>query len=243
MPRLHLLSVIICLSSCTLLSCKKDTWKETDGITYYIRSEGELLSGKTIRFTNNVPGGVKRFWVFTSAEDAGYRIYSTKVNPELVFDKEGTYYALLVIDDDTSNKNDKNATYGFTIKHGYNAAELAKLTKVRTWLVVHDSLLHAPNPYHADTFDIKEESFGLQLLNDSTVVFKNDTLRSQLADRVHGVEEKYIFTGSTGNLYWEYLYYYYEEDKVVYQIHPFQGGVASKVPRAYGITTTYISRR
>jgi len=239
-----LLPYIIIASIIFLYSCHKTQNTQTGN--YYITASDTLLTGTTTRFYSNVPNNVKIEWKITGG-DSGNNFTSNDISPAHVFTKRGLYNATIIINDDSANINRKNPGLSVYINQPYDPARVAMVQGTRWWKVCQDSTTY---PYlYTDTFLKYTDTFAVIVVDDSTIIFKNDTLKDRSHDRIYGVWDSYNFQGATtgpDGYSWKNLYYYYDRDSIVYSWHSDQGGFYNKplnqvVP--YGITTSYYSHK
>ena len=242
-------TVFVIISFC---SCRK-TNSIYDG-PYDIECSEGLLAGDTVRFYSNVPGNFKKLW-FISGGDSSNNFYTLDEVPQHVFTKRGLYTAVIIINDDTANLKRKNPGLSFYINQPYNAAQVAMMGGSRWWNVSLDSLNH--NNTATVTFQRYKDTFAVNVINSSTIVIKNDTLRDMSQDQYYGVYKTYSFRGAASNgtgLSWQTLDYYFDQDSIVYSSHPYQGGIPSfdaggtpgsdfQAAVPFGITTNYYSHK
>ncbi len=222
---------------------KKDQPSSTETTTicfegnYQIAYEGKLFINEPIQFSNNIPECKSIMWMF------GDGTSSIERNPKHIFTQAGNYNIIIIVDGDSSNKKQLNITAFFHINNPYNPAIVAQMANSRNWDVTLDSVNRttlARTKYKTYT-----ETFAIQVLNDSTLVFKTDTVVAY--NRNLGVYDAYIF-GALNPKEFEYknLYYYFAQDSIVCNIHPDQGGMPAAGKHGatlYGITTTYVSHK
>lgn len=245
---------VICVPVVTNLSCKKknvdpppsgsDSSCSLKGV-YKVIVRAVARPGDTLAFDSDAPACASRLWIFRHENQSEFDT-STELTPKYVYSKIGTYEVALVINGDKENRNDHNAFQLIRISNPYNPAELMKLNGLRDWDVQEDSMDYTKK---VQTVRIKNytEQFALSFLNDSLVIFKNDTLKASLSDIAYGITYAYTFE-YRGQSPFKYatMYYYPRQDSVALISHPSQGGVpasGNRGARPYGITYTYLSRK
>ncbi|OSZ78238.1 hypothetical protein CAP35_08235 [Chitinophagaceae bacterium IBVUCB1] len=235
------LFVFICLSACK----KKDSNKpdaNTVGVPYKIFNNGskafnlsDFLVNETISFYSTIPTSKKIKWIFDDGAT------STEASPKHSYTKARLYTVSIIVDDDSLNKNGLNPTLDFYIYNPYNAKDFSKINTSRLWEVVVDTLNRSN--YQKQVTNVFTENFAVTLLNDSTLIFKADTLTA--INKGKPLFYEYAFAKKS-TYYANYtLIYYFQQDSMVYTHHPDQGGESSKgmVSHRYGTTTSYYSRK
>ncbi len=224
-----------------ICACRKDVANSNclDGSNYKITCTGNRFVGDSLYFSSNIPTCVKTQWIFRDGAS------SYDAAPKHVFSSVGSYMVIIIINGDSANLNGKNPYLIIQINTPYNPAQINTMAGLRFWNVYQDSLTLVSEQ---DTFKQYKDTFAVNVLNDSTIVVKSDTLKIEDGFKTNGVADAYVFSlGSPFDpLSWKILSYYYKQDSVVYSSHPYQGGIPpqGKYPgRTLGITTNYCSHK
>ncbi|MCB0698421.1 MAG: hypothetical protein H6551_11985 [Chitinophagales bacterium] len=212
---------------------------------YTITATGNPFKGETLEFSCNAPECRSVEWYFS-------KIDTTEVVTQTItdrtfkhtFDRRGKYAAVAVIDGDKKNANGKNPSLIVQINNRFNINDLNKLKDVRVWNVVVDSGSKIWGG--VDTLKVYKDTFAVDVVDESTLKVRGRTLK-YTQDPTAGVFDVYGFYDPGASGYgWEYLFYYYEKDSVVYSYHPDQGGepaIGKRPAISYGTTTTYMSKQ
>lgn len=251
MNRYIILSLLII--SLIPVSCRKGsgTRVETSGPAhghnsasmspFYISTKGGYYVNQRITFSCRLPVGLDAEWVFSD----GYTTHEQ--SPVRTFTSTGIITVKVVINGDSSNANWLNPTLSIEIRKPYDPSVVRKMEGMRTWHVVEDSLI---TPY-TDNYKILrryEDTFAIQVLSDTSILVKGHTLTADTSQHHRGIAGDFYFFGRPAYLgvWWENVYYFYEQDSIVYASHPDQGGTSagSHDPGfGRGITNTYYSHR
>ncbi len=248
-PYLCSLLVFACLAGIlSLAACKKD--KLSDGSTsttldsttleYQIYCDKDLFfTGDTIQFSTNIPQGVKKLWKF------GDGTTSTEASPTHTFSQVNDYhYLTIIVDGDTANKNKRNPYRYIRVRSHVNFTHIAAIQGLRWWEVTRDSCKYPS--YEPEIFKSYNDTFSINVLNDTTLLVKNDTLTLASDDMFYGITNVYTFYALPTQYGYKTFKYYFSEDRIVYKDHPDKGGVPEqgKRPKFYsGTTTTYQSHK
>lgn len=237
-PLLYILVLPLILA----LGCKKH---RTDGLSstttnctgsgFTIYCTGNRFINQPLQFSSNIPNCKKITWIFRDGSS------STDISPTHTFTEAGSYWVVVIINDDSLNLNGQNPTLNINVNYPYDVATVAKIGNNRTWNIVEDSTDR--NTLAKVTVKKYTDNFAITILNDTTLIFKNDTLKAQNSSL--GVYDVYFFSAPGSEFSWKTLNYYFQTDSIVYASHPDQGGRPSKgkmpaIP--YGITTTYSTK-
>jgi hypothetical protein len=249
--RFKLLLLFTILSAFVAASCHKnnvDDIEEEPPVCSFtgrfrIQASGTMVAGDTIQFNTDLPACAKKHWMFTSSGN-NFSISTYEANPKLVFTEPGNYNVIIVVDDDNINQKGLNPATSIRINNRYNPATVLAMNGLRHWHVYEDSMLRTS--YERDTVKHYQETAAIEVIDDSTIRFKNVILKSWSHERTEGVVDAYNFSAPSNREHeWQWLAYYYKSDSIVYSSHPYQGGypAQSKSGMPFGITTTYYSIR